>query len=129
MGGEELTEVKWGMIIIEFKKSALERQIKEAVLIQQEAKNHTILNSKSEWNQSAIPRLTTRTGDMELWEMERELKKEKEKEEQYERKIRELRKEMNRVRLKKDDKIQPNKRRKLENEEYVSIRNSWGHPE
>ena len=105
--GEELTEVKWGMKIIEFKKSAFERQIKEAVLIQQEAKNHTILNSKSEWNQSAIPRLTTRTGDMELWEMERELKKEKEKEEQYERKIRELRKEMNRVRLKKDDKIQP----------------------
>ena len=74
--GEEITDVKWGMKVIEFKKSAFERQIKEAVLIQKEAKNHTILNSKSEWNQSAIPRLATRLGDLEVWEMEKELRKE-----------------------------------------------------
>ena len=37
--------------------------------------------------------------------MESELKKEKEKEESYKRKIRELRKERNKLRLKKDDHI------------------------
>ena len=46
--GGEMEKVEWGMKVIEFKKSAFERQIKEAVLIQQESMKHTILNSKSE---------------------------------------------------------------------------------
>ena len=58
--GEDMGKVKWDMEIKEFKKSAFERQIKEGVLIQRESEKHNILNSKSEWNQSTIPRLATR---------------------------------------------------------------------
>ena len=127
---QEFSEVKWGMKVIEFNKSAFERQIREAVTIEKEAQNHTILNSKSEWNQSSVPRLATRTGNHEIWQMEAELRKEKEREEEYERKIRELRKERNKRRLQKDYQNQPNKRLKTgeEGKEYVSIRKVWGPP-
>ena len=85
---EDLEKIKWGMKVIEFKRTAFERQIKEAVLIERESKNHTILNSKSEWNMSTIPRLIAQTDNQEIWQKEEELRKEKAKEESYERKIR-----------------------------------------
>ena len=37
--------------------------------------------------------MTTSTGEQDIWQMEAELRKEKAKEENYERKVRELRKE------------------------------------
>ena len=43
---EDFSAVKWGMEIIEYKRSAFECQIKEAVLIRRESKQHNILNSK-----------------------------------------------------------------------------------
>ena len=126
--GEEISEVRWGMEIIQFKRSAFERQIKEAVLIQQESEKHHILNSKAEWNQSKIPRFAMKVEDQDVWQMELELKKEKAKEDEFERKLRELRKERNKNRLQKDHATQPSKKRKIDNEEYVTIRKTWGPP-
>ena len=66
--------------------------------------------------------------DQDVWQMELELKKEKAKEDEFERKLRELRKERNKNRLQKDHATQPSKKRKIDNEEYVTIRKAWGPP-
>ena len=94
---EDFQTIKWGMFITRFMRTAFERQIEEAVSISREAENHTILNSRSEWNQCALPRLTTRMGDMEdeVKKWEKELKEEKEKEDKIEEKIRSMRKQVN----------------------------------
>ena len=63
--GEDFSDVKWGMFIVAHKKSAFERQIEQAVMIERISKNTEILNSKSEWNSSALPRLVTRMGTQE----------------------------------------------------------------
>ena len=70
--GEDFGEVKWGMSILEHPRTAFSRQIKEACLIQKETEHHNILNSRAEWNQCALPRLTTSLGDQEMkyWEKE-----------------------------------------------------------
>ena len=67
-----------GMFILEYKRSAFERQIQEAVTIEKESKKSEILNSKAEWNQYALPRLVTRMGDREteVEGLEEELRKE-----------------------------------------------------
>ena len=48
-----------------------ERQILESVLIQK-AREHKIMNNKSEYNRCALPRLTAKLGerDMERWREE-----------------------------------------------------------
>ena len=51
---EDMKDVKWGMFILEYKRLAFERQISEAVKIQEESSNRNILNSKAEWNQSSL---------------------------------------------------------------------------
>ena len=73
---EDFQEIKWGMFITRFMRTAFERQIEEAVTISREADEHSILNSRAEWNQCALPRLTTRMGDMgeEVKKWENELK-------------------------------------------------------
>ena len=76
-------------------KSAFERQVGESVLIQQEVSRHRILNSKSEYNRCALPRLTTKLGAEEFEEWKKELKEEKLKEEDLDKKIRVLRKQRN----------------------------------
>ena len=55
------------MKVITFHRSAFERQIQEAVLIQANIRHH-ILNSKSEYNQFALPRLGTKLGEKETSE-------------------------------------------------------------
>ena len=76
---EDFSEGKWGMLITRYKRSAFERQIDEAVTIERESKNSEILNSKSEWNQSQLPRLVTRIGNKktERNALEKELEEEK----------------------------------------------------
>ena len=63
--GEEFKEVRWGMFVVKFLRSAFERQIEEAVSIEKMAKTGEILNSKSEYNNCTLPRLVTRIGDPE----------------------------------------------------------------
>ena len=79
-------------------RSAFERQVAESVLIQQESNNHNILNSKSEYNRCALPRLTTKLGEKEFEKWKKEELEDKKKEEDLEKKIRTLRKERNKKR-------------------------------
>ena len=126
---EEIEKVQWGMKVIKYMRSAFERQIEEAVTIERKAKEGDILNSKCEYNQTTLPRLVTRIGDKEseMKEWEKELRKEKHYEEKMEEKIRILRKNKNKERLRREKNIQPRKKMRTENS-YVSIRTVWGPP-
>ena len=59
---EDFSEIQWGMFVLEFKRTAFDRQISEAVTIQKEAEKSSILNSKAEYNSCYLPRLVTRQG-------------------------------------------------------------------
>ena len=124
----DFSEVQWGMSILGKKRSAFERQITEAVTIMKESRKHDILNSKAEWSQCSLPRLTSRMGDKDLKEMEKEIRIEKEKESKFEEKVRKLRKERNRARIHQGGNT-ASKRQKINEEEYISIREVWGPPE
>ena len=124
----DFSEVQWGMSILGKKRSAFERQITEAVTIMKESKKHDILNSKAEWSQCSLPRLTSKMGDKDLKEMEKEIRIEKDKESKFEEKVRKLRKERNRARLHQGGNT-ASKRQKINAEEYISIREVWGPPE
>ena len=123
--GEDMEEVKFGMKILKYARSSFERQISEAVTIQQEQDSHEILNSRAEYNSCSLPRLTTRMGDEEMESWERTLRKEKEEDDWFEEKIRELRKARNKARLHTGQEIQPNKRRKVGEDTRISIRTVW----
>ena len=98
------------------------------MLIQRISENQNILNSKSEWGQSTLPTITTEPGKQDIWQMESELRKEEAKEENYERKVRELRKERNKARLQKDHTTQSSERQRISSDEYISVRKVWGPP-
>ena len=53
----------------------------ESVLIQEERKQHMVMNSKSEYSRCSLPRLTTRIGSSE---MDKQRMKEKEEERKLE---------------------------------------------
>ena len=59
--GVDPETVTFHMRVIKYHKSSFERQINEAVTIQQN-KKFNILNSKSEYNRSSIPRLGVKMG-------------------------------------------------------------------
>ena len=113
---EDSEDIKFGMKIRATAKSAFERQVTESVLIQQEAKDHIILNSKSEYNRCALPRLTTKLGEYEFEEKKKEEQEEKRKDEELERKIRILRKQKNgerKEKLRSNQLLPSEKRRKI----------------
>ena len=60
--GEERSEIEFGVKVLRFTRSSFERQILESVLIQN-SRDHHILNSRSEFNRCAIPRLVTKLGE------------------------------------------------------------------
>ena len=128
----DFSEVRWGMFILQYLRTAFERQIMEAVTIEKESKTSEILNSKAEWNQCALPRLVTRIGnsEAELKELEKEVLEEKRMDEEIEEKVRNLRKARNKARLKteKETSIQPKKKLKMEDSTTIAIRDVWGHP-
>ena len=76
---KEIGEIKFGMRVLKFTQSALEKQILESVKIQEESKKHQILNSKAEYNRNTIPRLTTKMWDSE-YDEKRKLEKIEERE-------------------------------------------------
>ena len=125
--GEEISKIKFGMRIVGHARTSFERQIREAVLIQQEKSKHEILNSKSEYNRSALPRITAQMGEQETREKERILRQEKAQEEEIESKIRTLRKQRNKERM-VPTKEPASKRRKLDNNAYQNIKQAWGEP-
>ena len=127
----EIKDVKFGMKILRTCRSSFERQIYESVSIQQERKNHHILNSRAEYNRCSLPRLSTQLGDAENKKYNAELEKEKEQEETLEKKIRMLRKQQNKARLVPvKGENQGTKRRKINKEnEYITIKETWGKPD
>ena len=62
-----------------FTKFSFERQVLEAVKIEQEQKRNYILNSRTEYNHSSLPRLTTRLEDSAYQDWQQELANEKKK--------------------------------------------------
>ena len=88
--GEDLENMKFGARIVKAARSAFNRQICESVQIQQNAKEHHILNSKSEYNRCALPRLTAKLGEFSLDGIEKEKRREKEEEKELVQKIRAL---------------------------------------
>ena len=92
---ENYHNIKFGIRAIVYCRSSFERQITEACKIQEERKHHEILNSRAEYNCSAVPRLMTKLGDKEYKKYGEELRKEKSREDIIEEKIQRLRKENN----------------------------------
>ena len=92
---ETATEVgRFHIKVLMFARSSFDRQIQESVFLQ-ENRHHNLLNSKSEYNRCALPRLATKIGDNLYKKWEEEDKEEKRKEELIQSKIRRLRKTMN----------------------------------
>ena len=112
------------MFILEYKRTSFERQIGEAVKIKEAASRTKILNSRSEWNQSSLPSLVMNINNKEqaLREIQKEMREEKEQEEEIEKKIRELRKKRNKERLITEKNKMTNKRQKINEDKYISIR-------
>ena len=80
-----------GMKVLSTFKSAIERQISEAVAISREEKNGTLLmNSKAEYNRCKLPRLNTQCISDQIEELEREKQREKE----IAKEIRDMKKKM-----------------------------------
>ena len=123
--GEMFNEVDLRMEVLAYPRTAYERQILEAVLIQQN-KHQEIMNSRSEYNRSAIPRLGLKLGEKEFNERMKEEKEEEEREETLKEKVRELRRLRNKERggflrggpNRKKRKLNPN------NEDYLLTPNN-----
>ena len=81
-----MENIKFGMRVRKFARSALERQVLESVLIQEERRAHIIMNSRSEYNRCSLPRLTTRIGTKEY---DKEKTKQLEEDREMERVVRE----------------------------------------
>ena len=126
---QEMSEVQFGMRIIRSCQSSFERQIYESVIIQQERKHHHILNSRSEFNRCSLPRLAAQVGENEYEKYSEELKQEKIQEEKLEKMIITLRKKKNQSRLVPSKSEQSGaKRRKINDQEYISMKEIWGKP-
>ena len=90
----ELDDVKFGMKVVRFTHTAMERQVLESVRIQEEQKRSYILNSKAEYSRCTLPRLTAKMGEAEYDEVrDAEKKKEKEMEDMVKRDIARRKKE------------------------------------
>ena len=89
---EDLEEDRYLAKVIKYTRSSFERQILESVIIQSEKSKSDLLNSRSEYNRCAIPRLTSKLGSKTFEDEERlDIRKE----EALEDRIRILRKQRN----------------------------------
>ena len=107
--GEEYNVEWFSVQVCKFTRSPFERQILESVMIQEEKKKHIILNSKSEYNRCAVPRLTSRLGDTVYDDIEDKIKEEKKMEEILEARIRQLKKEVYAKRWKDEERVEREK--------------------
>ena len=89
--GEQFEQVDFRMKILKFHRSSFERQINEAVTIQAIRVTNTLLNSRSEYNRSAVPRLALKLGSRACGEEKRRDDEEDEKEKSIQDKIKKLR--------------------------------------
>ena len=77
--GEDVKAVEFRMKVLKFHRSSFERQVSEAVAIQSIRIGNNLLNSKSEFNRSAVQSLALKLGAKTIAE---DRKKEAEKDEQ-----------------------------------------------
>ena len=126
---EKLEDMEFGGRIVDKPRSAFNRQISESVTIQHQKQRNHILNSKSEYNRCALPRLTANLGEIPVGRMEKELnekkRKEKEEEKELQQKIRDLRvrRSMDRREMTKENEQPAKKRRKLGNTTHKRVIN------
>ena len=118
-----MEEVMFGMKILKNARSAFERQISESVFIQHNKKSHFILNSKSEYNRCALPRLTAKIGNFTIDELETKKKEEKEKEKVVISKVRDLKVKRSKIRreIPTNLTLPAEKRRKISNKNYKRV--------
>ena len=95
---ENPRDMRFGMRLIRTHRTAFNRQISESVVIQTEKRKHLILNSKSEYNRCALPRLTAKVGEENIKTLEKKKIEEKKAEKELEGKIRNLKMTRNRER-------------------------------
>ena len=93
--------------------------------IQKKRKGHILLNSRSEYNRCAIPRISSKLGDKEIKAYNKETFEEEKREQIVVDKIKRIRKENN---------CERNvnlivKRRQLENNDYENMLTKEGRPE
>ena len=88
--GEDLRDMEFEMRLVKTHRTAFNRQISESVEIQNQKIEHLILNSRSEYNRCALPRLTAKIGEESFSKTEKQKKEEKESERQLEQKIRDI---------------------------------------
>ena len=121
--GEERSDVEFGIKVLRYTRSSFERQILESVMIQGKRDQH-ILNSRSEFNRCAIPRLVTKLGEKELKKWREDDIEMQKNEERVEERIRMMKKESNRMRAGGQRRDPKAKRMKLEEgaEENNSMR-------
>ena len=106
--------------MLKYTKSAFERQILESVQIQAN-RHHHLLNSRSEYNRCAVPRLACKLGDKEFKLFEKEVEKDLKKEEDQVNKIKNMKTSM----LKEKSKTRhrgrdpPTKRRKIDKNQDI----------
>ena len=89
-GGEEEEKVKFKMKILRTHRSSFERQVYEGIRIQRERKEHNILNSKSEFNRCALPRLEVKFEGAETGKKSKQQLEDEKRELELERKIRKM---------------------------------------
>jgi hypothetical protein len=125
---QEIGKIKFGVKVVKKTKSSFERQIQESVFREQE-RQHSLLNSRAEYNLCAVPRLTTKIGDSNYNKWEEKTEKEREKEDKLEEKIRKMRKERNKTKRNPKNLKEPaGKRQTVDAEEYRERREEWGRP-
>ena len=129
--GEKIEDLDFRMQVMRYTRTAFQRQILESVLIQ-ENRDHHILNSRSEYNRCSLPRLSTKMGDKEFKQWEKEIEEESRKDEMLEDRIKEMRKTRNKANGKnrgnRPTKDQPAKKRRRMDIEGNSeeSRKLWG---
>ena len=116
--GKEFDTSRYRVKILEYARSSFERQIRESVHLQNNREHH-LLNSKSEYNRCAIPRLTTVLGEKEHRQERKEEDDDKRKEDTVVGKIRQLKKQHSKTRRQKDTDIRDafSKKRRMEEPE------------
>ena len=117
-----MEEVEFGMKVVQYTRTSFERQILESVKIQ-ENRNHHILNSKSEYNRCALPRLATKIGENDFKKWEETQKDDKDKEIEMERKIRTMRMQRNKQRQPAltSQQLPAHKKRKIDTNRYFKV--------
>ena len=104
------------MKILRQTRSALERQVTESVIIQEEQRDHYLMNSKSEYNRCSLPRLTAKLGSKDYDKIRQdELEEEKREEQRVREEIRTRRKERCKLR---NQELHPREQDERENKSH-----------